>query len=98
MAVAFPLKPPSDWFSLPEAEQPTPLTFQKDGESTATSLCGASCHTGFLNGAVAECVQPPPSKTDYQHLRLGRLETEEARCSCRKDHVCDGPRPAFGIC
>lgn len=75
MAVAFPLKPPSDWFSLPEAEQPTPLTFQKDGKVYGHIALWGSCHTGFLNGAVAECVQPPPSKTDYQHFHLGVIET-----------------------
>jgi hypothetical protein len=75
--VAFPLKPPSDWFSLAEADVPTPLTFEKNGKVYGHIALWGSCHTGFLNGAVAECVQPPPSKTDYQHFHLGVIETQE---------------------
>ncbi len=75
----FPLKPPGDWFDLPEADTPTPLTFQKDGKVYGHIALWGSCHTGFLNGAVAECVQPPPSKTDYQHFHLGTIETAEGR-------------------
>lgn len=77
MRGVFPLKPPSGWFDLPEADEPTPLTFQKDGKVYGHIALWGSCHTGFLNGAVAECVQPPPSKTDYQHFHLGVIETQE---------------------
>lgn len=77
--VEFPLKPPQDWFALPEAQTPTPLTFQKDGKVFGHIALWGSCHTGFLNGAVAECVQPPPSKTDYQHFHLGTIETQEGQ-------------------
>jgi hypothetical protein len=79
MRGVFPLKPPSGWFDLPEAETPTPLTFQKDGKVYGHIALWGSCHTGFLNGAVAECVQPPPSKTDYQHFHLGVIETQEGQ-------------------
>ena len=79
LAVAFPLKPPSEWLSLPEAEVATPLTFEKSGRVYGHIALWGSCHTGFLNGAVAECVQPPPSKTDYQHFHLGTLETADGR-------------------
>ena len=77
--MAFPLKPPSDWFEQPEASVATPLTFQKDGRVFGHIALWGSCHTGFLNGAVAECVQPPPSKTDYQHFHLGTIETREGQ-------------------
>lgn len=73
----FPLKPPREWFSLPEADVPTPLTFEKNGKVYGHIALWGSCHTGFLNGAVSECVQPPPSKTDYQHFHLGVIETRE---------------------
>lgn len=75
--MAFPLKPPQDWFDQPEPDEPTPLTFQKDGRVYGHIALWGSCHTGFLNGAIAECVQPPPSKTDYQHFHLGTIETRE---------------------
>jgi hypothetical protein len=75
--MAFPLKPPSDWFSIPEANEPTPLTFRKDGQVYGHIALWGSCHTGFLNGARAECVQPPRSQTDYEHFHLGVLETKE---------------------
>ncbi len=73
------MKPPAGWFDLPEADKPTPLTFQKDGKVYGHIALWGSCHTGFLNGAVAECVQPPPSKTDYQHFHLGVIETLEGQ-------------------
>lgn len=75
----FPLKPPGDWFDLPEADTPTPLTFEKNGRVYGHIALWGSCHTGFLNGAVAECVQPPPSKTNYQHFHLGTIETAEGK-------------------
>lgn len=79
MRGVFPLKPPADWFNVPEPNTPTPLTFQKDGKVYGHIALWGSCHTGFLNGAVAECVQPPPSKTDYQHFHLGVIETAEGK-------------------
>ena len=73
----FPLKPPRDWFELPEAEAPTPLTFEKSGKVYGHLALWGSCHTGFLNGAISECVSPPPSKTNYRHFHLGVIETKE---------------------
>ena len=73
----FPLKPPSDWFDLPESSAPTPLTFEKTGKVYGHLALWGSCHTGFLNGAINECVKPPPSRTEYQHFHLGVLETQE---------------------
>ncbi len=75
--MAFPLKPPGEWFSLPEAPAATPLTFERSGKVYGHIALWGSCHTGFLNGAMSECVQPPASKTDYQHFHLGALETQE---------------------
>tara|TARA_R110000868_G_scaffold288810_5_gene549054 strand:- start:46 stop:792 length:747 start_codon:yes stop_codon:yes gene_type:complete len=77
--MAFPLKPPAGWFEQPEASVATPLTFQKDGQVFGHIALWGSCHTGFLNGAVAECVQPPPSKTEYQHFHLGVIETQDGQ-------------------
>jgi hypothetical protein len=74
--VDFPLRPARDWFDIPEPNTPTPLTYEKSGRVYGHLALWGSCHTGFLNGAVAECVQPPPSKTDYQQFHLGVLETD----------------------
>ncbi len=74
--VAFPLRPPAAWFDIPEPDVATPLTFEKNGRVYGHLALWGSCHTGFLNGAVAECVQPPASKSDYQHFHLGVLETD----------------------
>jgi len=72
----FPLRPSRDWFDIPEPGAPTPLTYEKSGRVYGHLALWGSCHTGFLNGAVAECVQPPPSKTEYQQFHLGVLETD----------------------
>jgi hypothetical protein len=61
---------------MEEPDVATPLTFEKNGRVYGHLALWGSCHTGFLNGAVAECVQPPVSKTDYQHFHLGVLETD----------------------
>ncbi len=79
MAVDFPLRPPAAWLSRPEPDVATPMTYLKTGEAFGHLGLWGSCHTGFLNGAIAECVQPPPSKTDYQHFHLGVLETAEGQ-------------------
>ncbi len=76
MPTMFPLRPPREWFDMDEPDAPTPLTFEKTGRVYGHLALWGSCHTGFLNGAVAECVQPPPSKSDYQHYHLGVLETD----------------------
>lgn len=77
--MAFPLRPPLNWFDMPEAEVPTPPTFEKNGKAYGHLALWGSCHTGFLNGAMAECVQPPASNSDYQGFHLGVLETAEGR-------------------
>lgn len=75
--MAFPLKPPREWFSTPEADEPTPLTYEKSGRVYGHLALWGSCHTGFLNGALRECVQPPRSPSGYRHFHLGVLETED---------------------
>ena len=72
-----PIAPPSEWFFRPEPDGPQPLTFHPDGSVTGHLATWGSCHTGFLNGALAECVKPPKSNTGYQHFHLGRMLTDE---------------------
>ncbi len=74
--MAFPLQPPREWFDTPEASEPTPLTYEKSGRVYGHLALWGSCHTGFLNGALRECVQPPKSPSGYQHFHLGVLETD----------------------
>jgi hypothetical protein len=73
-----PLNPPEEWLYRPEADGPTPLTFTDTGEVFGHLAVWGSCHTGFLNGALAECVKPPSSRGgEYGHFHLGRLVTGE---------------------
>ncbi len=91
--MAFPLRPARDWFDIPEASVATPLTYEKSGRVYGHLALWGSCHTGFLNGAVAECVQPPPSKTDYQQFHLGVLETSDGDVRVGKITYATGHAP-----
>jgi hypothetical protein len=75
--MAFPLKPPREWFDLPEPEVLTPLTYERSGRVYGHLAPWGACHTGFLNGALSECVTAPESKTNYASFHLGVIETQE---------------------
>ncbi len=75
--MAFPLKPPAEWFNTPEPAEPTPLTFQRDGRVYGHLALWDSCHVGLINGKFSECVKPEPSKTGYADFHLGVIETAE---------------------
>lgn len=77
LTAAAPVTPPAEFFEQPEADEPTPLTYEDDGRVYGHLALWGSCHTGFLNGAFAECVKPPNSRTDYAHFHLGRVRTAE---------------------
>jgi hypothetical protein len=72
-----PLKPPAEWFDLPEPDEPTPLTFEKSGRVYGHLALWASCHAGLLNGQAQECITPPRSNTSYRAFHLGELEAED---------------------
>lgn len=76
MTVA-PVNPPASWFYEPEPDAPQALKFSPDGKVTGHLAIWGSCHTGFLNGALAECVKPPQSRTGYQQFHVGNILTEE---------------------
>lgn len=78
MSVA-PISPPTDWFYQPEPDGPQPLTFTADGRVSGHLAVKGSCHTGFLNGALAECVRPPESRTNYQQFHLGTVLAEDGK-------------------
>jgi len=72
-----PLKPPLDWFKVPESPEPTPLTFTADGEVYGHLALWDTCHTGLMSGRFAECVMAPRSRDNYSMFHLGVLETED---------------------
>ena len=63
--------PPVDWFTLDEADEPTPLTFTEQGQVYGHLALWGTCHTGFLTSAFSECVTPPRSESGYQYFNLG---------------------------
>lgn len=67
-----PLKPPAEWFSMPEAPTPTPLTVTADGRVFGHLALWNQCHTGF-----AFCQRPPRSTTGYSSFHVGQIETAE---------------------
>ncbi len=72
-----PIAPPKPWFFQPEPDGPQPLRYTEVGLVTGHLAPKGSCHTGFLNGAFAECVQPPESRTGYDQFHLGHVLTAE---------------------
>jgi hypothetical protein len=71
VAAATRVSPPDEWFSDPELSGPTPLTVDADGRVFGHLADWSSCHIGFTN----ECVQAPPSGTDYAYFHTGSVET-----------------------
>ena len=76
-AAIAPLKPPKSWFLMEEPNEPTALTFTADGQVYGHLALWDTCHTGFMNGDMAQCVKPPRSQSDYSFFHLGQIETEE---------------------
>lgn len=76
MSSLAPLKPPLAWFTQPEANEPTPLTFTADGQVYGHLALWETCHSGFQGGAFSECVTAPRSPSGYQMFHLGQIETE----------------------
>lgn len=94
-----PLKPPRDWFEIPEADQPTPLTFTADGQVYGHLAIWDTCHTGLMSGAYTECVRAPRSRDNYSMFHLGVLETDDGsmlpvgKVTFGTDHA----RPGLGL-
>jgi hypothetical protein len=66
-----PATPPVEWFTLEEANDPTPLTFTDDGQVYGHLALWDTCHTGFLSSAFAECIKAPRSQSGYKFFNLG---------------------------
>lgn len=71
--LAAPLKPPREWFEMPEPDRATPLTVEPDGRVYGHLVAWDQCHTGF----AGECMRASRSRTDYAHFHVGELETAD---------------------
>lgn len=71
-----PVEPSIDFFEMEEPDQPTPMTYEKNGLVYGHPALWESCHRGFVNGAFSECVKPPRSRTDYGQFHLGHIYTD----------------------
>jgi hypothetical protein len=94
-AAVAPLAPPGEWFNAPEPDNPEPLTVDSDGRIHGHLALWGSCHVGILNGAMAECVNPPRSGNDYQSFHLGQMVTEDGTPISVGKIVYDGPHAAL---
>ena len=65
-----PEAPPREWFEMPEAKQPTPLTVTEEGQVFGPMALWASCHTGY----PGQCVPPPRSPSGYAYFNRGEVE------------------------
>lgn len=78
VAAVAPLKPPREWFDVPEASGPTPLTFTPEGQIYGHLALWDTCHRGFLNGVYSDCIKAPKSQVNYSEFYAGgRIETAE---------------------
>jgi hypothetical protein len=67
-----PLLPPREWFQMPEADRPTPLTVTDTGQVYGHLALWGQCHAGF-----AFCETPPRSRSEYAYFHLGEIGTAE---------------------
>jgi hypothetical protein len=61
---------------MPEADQPTPMTYTADGQAYGHVALWDSCHTGFLSAQLSECIRAKPSPSGYEWFNTGALETD----------------------
>lgn len=73
VASGVPLEPPREWFEVPEASQPTPITVTDDGRVFGHIADWRTCHTGFSN----QCVTAPRSASGYAYAHTGAVKTAE---------------------
>lgn len=68
----FPDLPPVEWFEVPEAPGPMPLTILDSGQVFGHLAVWGECHVGISG----ECVEPPPSATNYARFHVGEVPCE----------------------
>lgn len=66
---------PASRFDDPRLSGPTALTVTDDGRVFGHLALWGTCHTGFAN----ECVQPPPSHSDYAFFHTGTVDTDQGQ-------------------
>ena len=71
-----PLQPPREWFEMPEADEPTPLTVTEDGQVYGHAALFGTCHIGNPAGEGV-CVEPPLSQSGYAYFHQGTIQTAE---------------------
>jgi hypothetical protein len=71
-----PLHPPTDWFSDPGFNGPTPLTVTKEGRVMGHAALWDSCHVGEPSGPGI-CVPPPRSGMNYSVFHHGVVTTDD---------------------
>lgn len=70
-----PIVPPSQWFSNPELNSPTPLTVTDEGRIFGHLAVWGQCHIGHTN----RCVEPPASITNYAHFLTGEILCDDGK-------------------
>lgn len=68
-----PQYPPTDWFSDPKLDEPTPLTVLDSGRVFGHLGLWDTCHTGY----AGQCIKMPRSATGYAAFHLGAVKTAE---------------------
>lgn len=71
-AGAYPVKPPSSWFSPPKLSSLTPLTVEDDGRVYGHIAAWHTSHIGMAGG-----VKPPRSKSDYAYYKTGVVKCDD---------------------
>jgi hypothetical protein len=93
--MTIPVKPPAEWFDAPEPDGPEPLTIDADGRVHGHLALWNACHTGFMNGPLAQCIMPPRSMTDYAGFHLGQLEADNGNMIPVGKIVYGGPHASL---
>jgi hypothetical protein len=70
-----PVLPPSEWYSNPGLDGPTPLTVDDSGRIYGHLAVWGQCHVGH----AGRCVQPPSSATSYAHFLTGEILCEDGK-------------------
>lgn len=69
----FPEIPPREWFEVPEAPGPMPLTILDSGQVFGHLAVWGECHIGI----TGECVEAPPSPSNYARFHVGECPVDD---------------------
>jgi hypothetical protein len=73
-AGAYPVNPPSNWFSNPMLANLTPLTIDDNGRVFGHIAAWHTSHIGMAGG-----VKPPRSKSEYAYYRTGVVKCDDGK-------------------